>query len=93
VLVYYDVGNSFKAGFDPVEEIRWLGKDRICQFHFKDNPSLLGEGTIRFQPIVQAVEDIGFAGFANLETAVPQKDLAEGMRKNLSYIRSLIAKA
>jgi len=30
-LVYYDVGNSTNAGFDPVKEIRWLGKQRICQ--------------------------------------------------------------
>ncbi|HEY1342362.1 MAG TPA: sugar phosphate isomerase/epimerase family protein, partial [Bryobacteraceae bacterium] len=37
VLVYYDVGNSTKAGFDVVKEIRWLGRDRICQFHLKDN--------------------------------------------------------
>jgi sugar phosphate isomerase/epimerase len=35
VLVYYDVGNSTVAGFDPVKEIRWLGKDRICQFHLQ----------------------------------------------------------
>src|ERR1035441_9297067 len=35
--VYYDVGNCTQAGFDVVKEIRWLGKDRICQFHFKDN--------------------------------------------------------
>ncbi|HVH70348.1 MAG TPA: TIM barrel protein [Candidatus Dormibacteraeota bacterium] len=42
VLVYYDVGNSTKAGFDVVREIGWLGKDRICQFHFKDNPHYLG---------------------------------------------------
>src|SRR5580658_8857972 len=68
VLVYYDVGNSFKAGFDPVREIRWLGKDRICQFHFKDNPHFLGEGNIQFPPIVEAVREIRFSGFANLET-------------------------
>jgi sugar phosphate isomerase/epimerase len=35
VLVYYDVGNSTQAGFDPVKEIRWLGRERICQFHLK----------------------------------------------------------
>jgi L-ribulose-5-phosphate 3-epimerase len=44
VLTYYDVGNSTQGGFDVVKEIRWLGKDRICQFHLKDNPHYLGEG-------------------------------------------------
>src|SRR5262249_32611679 len=38
VQVYYDVGNSTQGGFDVVKEIRWLGRDRICEFHFKDNP-------------------------------------------------------
>jgi L-ribulose-5-phosphate 3-epimerase len=54
VLVYYDVGNSTQAGFDVATEIRWLGKDRICQFHFKDNPHFLGEGAIQFTPVVEA---------------------------------------
>jgi len=38
VLTYYDVGNSTKGGFNVVEEIRWLGADRICEMHLKDKP-------------------------------------------------------
>jgi L-ribulose-5-phosphate 3-epimerase len=93
VLVYYDVGNSFNAGFDPAKEIRWLGKDRICQFHLKDNPHFLGDGSIQFPPILEAIREIGFAGFANLETSSPTKNLEADMKKNLSYVRDLIAKA
>jgi sugar phosphate isomerase/epimerase len=89
VLVYYDVGNSTKNGFDVVSEIRWLGKDRICQFHLKDNPSLLGEGKIDFKSILRAIHDIGFDGWANLETDVPQSNLAVGLRRNLQYIQKL----
>jgi sugar phosphate isomerase/epimerase len=91
VMVYYDVGNSTKAGFDPVKEIRWLGKDRICQIHLKDNPHYLGEGAIQFEPIMQAIRDIGFTGFANLETDLPSKNLDADMRRNLAYIRGLMA--
>jgi len=93
VLVYYDVGNSTKAGFDAVKEIRWLGKDRICQFHLKDNPHYLGEGDIQFAPIMRAIRDIGFAGFANLETDSPSKLLDADMRKNLAYIRNVMAQS
>lgn len=89
VLVYYDVGNSTKNGFDVVNEIRWLGKDRICQFHLKDNPNLLGEGKIDFKAILRAIHDIGFNGYANLETDVPQSNLAAGLRRNLQYIQKL----
>jgi sugar phosphate isomerase/epimerase len=91
VLVYYDVGNSTKAGFDPLKEIAWLGKARICQFHLKDNPHYLGEGSIPFPRIIQAIRDIGFSGFANLETDAPSKQLEADMRRNLAYIRKLLA--
>ena len=90
VLVYYDVGNSTRAGFDVVKEIRWLGKDRICQFHFKDNPHLLGEGTIQFRPVVHAIRDIGWSGWANLETDARPGNLNADMRRNLSYIQGVI---
>jgi L-ribulose-5-phosphate 3-epimerase len=93
VLVFYDVGNSTKAGFDVMKEIRWLGKDRICQFHFKDNPHFLGEGTIRFAPVVQAIRDIGYAGWANLETDARPDRLDADMRRNLGYIRRVVEEA
>lgn len=91
VLVYYDVGNSTKAGFDPVKEIRWLGKKRICQIHLKDNPHYLGEGTIEFAPILRAIRDIGFSGYANLETDAHPATLEADMRRNLLYVRKLLA--
>ncbi len=93
VLVYYDVGNSTKAGFDVVKEIRWLGKDRICQFHLKDNPHYLGEGDIQFPPIVQVIRDIGFSGYANLEVDAHPNQLEADMRRNLTYIRKIIEQA
>lgn len=90
VLVYYDVGNSTQAGFDVAKEIRWLGKDRICQFHFKDNPHFLGEGSINFDLVVQAIRDIGWSGWANLETDARPGYLDPDMRRNLTYIRGVI---
>jgi sugar phosphate isomerase/epimerase len=90
VLVYYDVGNSTRNGFDVVKEIRWLGKDRICQIHLKDNPNYLGEGQIQFVPIVAAIREIGFTGNAVLETdSKSPATLEADMRKNLAYIRGL----
>jgi sugar phosphate isomerase/epimerase len=93
VLVYYDVGNSTLAGFDPVKEIRWLGKDRICQIHLKDNPHYLGEGNIQFAPILRAIRDVGFSGFANLETDAPSRQIEADLSRNLTYIRNLMAQS
>jgi sugar phosphate isomerase/epimerase len=90
VLVYYDVGNSTKNGFDVVKEIRWLGKARICQIHLKDNPNYMGEGTINFGDVVQAIRDIGFNGWCNLETDTkPGSTVEADMRKNLAFIRAV----
>jgi L-ribulose-5-phosphate 3-epimerase len=91
VLVYYDVGNSTGQKFDVVKEIRWLGKQRICQFHLKDNPHYLGEGTIDFPGVMKAIADIRFEGFANLETSCPSKSVDQDMRRNLQYVRALMA--
>jgi hypothetical protein len=55
VLTYYDVGNSTLGGFNVIDEIRWLGVERICEVHLKDNPHYLGEGTIDFPGIVAAL--------------------------------------
>jgi len=93
VLVYYDVGNSTLAGFDIVKEIRWLGKERICQFHLKDNPNYLGEGKIEFTPVMHAIRDLGFSGYANLETDAHAETLEADMRRNLMYIRRVMRQA
>ena len=89
VRVYYDVKNATDAGFDPVKELRWLGSARICQIHLKDK-GYLGEGVVNFPAVIKAIEDIGYQGFANLETNWPSGSVADDMRKNLSYIRGLM---
>ena len=92
VKTYYDVGNSTGQGFDIVEEIRWLGRDRICEVHLKDNPHFMGQGTIDFPGIIDALADIGFARWAVLETSSPTKALEDDLRSNLEFTRGLIAK-
>ena len=93
VKVYYDVGNSTHAGFDPLKEIPWLGAARIAQFHLKDNPSYLGEGKIPFPDIMRVIGNLGFSGFANLETDSPSKSIPDDMRRNLAYLRGLMKAA
>lgn len=88
--IYYDVGNSTTRGYDVPNEIRQLGRDRICQFHFKDGRSYLGQGKVSYPPILDAIREIGFSGFANLETSSPSGDPEADTRKNLSYLKTLI---
>ena len=90
VKVYYDVGNSTNNKHDVLKEIPWLGKDRICQFHLKDK-GYLGQGTIDFTKILAAIRKTGFDGYANLETDAPSKVIEDDMKKNLAFIRELLA--
>ena len=88
--VFYDVGNSTnRVGVDTPKEIRWLGRDRICQFHFKDN-GYLGEGKVNFPEVLRAIADIGFRGYANLETKAPSGDMAADLKRNLNYLGNLM---
>lgn len=75
VAHYYDVGNAFALGYDPVEEIETLG-ERISQVHFKDRDGdgesyMLGEGAVDFAGCVDALESIDYDGWVVLETTSP----------------------
>lgn len=93
VSTYYDVGNSSKEGYDVIEEIRWLGKSRICEVHLKETPweKYLGEGKIiNFPAVIDALADIGFDKWAQLETSCPSNNVESDFGRNLKYIQGLV---
>jgi len=71
VKVYYDVCNSTVRGYDIFREIRDLGKDRICEVHIKENGHLLGQGQVDLNKVHQALNDIDYKGWLQIEGAVP----------------------
>lgn len=88
--IYYDVGNATNmVGVDAAKEIRWLGAERICQLHFKDK-GYLGEGKVNFPGVLGALREIGFRGFANLETGAPSGSMAGDLQRNVAYLRGLM---
>jgi len=89
VQVYYDLKNSFDAGRDPYRELRWLTAKRICQIHLKDK-GYLGDGVIDYAKGMKIISEIGYRGFANLETTAPSGNVEDDMRRNLQYIRGLL---
>lgn len=91
VKIYYDCGNLLRAGFEPLPELKRMGRDRICQVHLKDNPHYLGDGTIDFRKLLDILGEMNWRGFANLETDAPSKDIAADMRRNLAFVRKLMA--
>jgi sugar phosphate isomerase/epimerase len=91
VRVYYDVCNSNDMGYDICREIRLLGKERICEFHFKENGSLLGQGKIDFKKVRAALDDIGYSGWIQIEGAVPPgKQILESYQANCKFLRGIL---
>jgi sugar phosphate isomerase/epimerase len=95
VQVYYDVANSEKMGYDIYREIRWLGRQGvICEFHAKENGTLLGQGRVDFRRVREALDDIGYAGWLQIEGAVPEDgQLVPSYRANLKFLRELFPAA
>ena len=88
---FYDVSNVLGLKADPVKEIRFLGKDRIGCIHLKDRGYLGSSGRLDFRAILEALRDIGYSGWADLETSSPSKDMEADMKKNLAILRSMLA--
>lgn len=88
VRVYYDVANSQQMGYDIYSEIRQLGRERICEFHAKENGSLLGQGRIDFAALRKALDDIAYSGWIQIEGAVPKgKPMLESYKENVPFMR------
>jgi L-ribulose-5-phosphate 3-epimerase len=89
VQVYYDVGNSTDKGYDIYKEIRML-KGNICEFHAKDGRFVLGQGRIDFAKVREAIDDIGYSGWIQIEAAAPH-DLISDYRAHLGFLRKHFA--
>ncbi len=90
IQVYYDVANSHEMGYDIYKEIRWLGKDRICEFHAKENGYLLGTGEIDFKEVRKALDDIDYEGWIMIEGAVPNgAEMFDSYVKNARFMHNL----
>jgi sugar phosphate isomerase/epimerase len=88
VRVYYDVGNSHKMGYNSCKEIRWLGRDNICEIHAKDYNNLFGQGKIDFVKVHRALKEIDYRGWIHIERSKPGELMAD-YRHNVQYLRSI----
>lgn len=87
VKVYYDVGNSHADGYDIYKEIRFLN-DNICEFHAKDYDHIFGKGKVDFVKVREAMDDIGYRGWIQIEGAQPL-GMEESYRQDEQYLRTV----
>lgn len=74
VKVFYDFRNSADAGYDVIREIKWLGKDMICEIHMKENGFLLGAGTLDWKKICDTLMEMDYYGdgWMQIEWSMPK---------------------
>lgn len=89
VKVYYDVGNMQKAGEDVGAAIRRLGRERICEIHFKDYDDLYGRGSVDFPAVRRALDAIGYRGWVGIEGVKLPLGIEESIRYDLEYLRPI----
>lgn len=93
-----DVGHTTRTGKDVVQEIRDAGS-RVLDLHLKDLSDLMvkesqcnvGRGVMPIPEIFQALQEIGFSGYANLEYEINGKDPLPGMIESFAYMRGVLA--
>lgn len=90
VKVYYDFRNSADAGYDVIKEIKWLGKDMICELHMKENGLLLGKGTLDWNKIAETLTEMDYcgSGWMQIEWASPKNaNIIESYKHNLQFLK------
>ena len=93
-----DVGAAMRAGADPVASVRAAGV-RLYQVHMKDVADHsaasadvpVGEGAMPVRAIFQALAEMKYAGYVDLEYEVTSDDPMPGVVKSFAFMRGAIA--
>jgi len=90
VQVYYDIANSSSNGYDVPNEIRILGKDRICEIHLKDNGKDVSRfdmpnAQINWEEVAKACKEIGFDKWYCLEESGRENKFIEDTQYNVAH--------
>src|SRR5262249_21155068 len=90
VQIYYNPQNTLDQGYDLFAELRQLGPDRICQFHFTDRDGVrLGESGCRLdvRKCKEVLDDIGWSGWLVIERSRVGKNVKENFSANAQYLK------
>ncbi len=83
IQIYFNFSNPLKEGRDLNEELRILGRKRICQIHATDEDGVWLQNNTRLdmQKVKQTLADIGWQGWLVIERSRDAND-ARNVKKN-----------
>ncbi len=91
VKVMFDTFHALYRQEDPSDQVRQLA-EHLDHVHVADSGRLApGQGTMDFLPFVQALVDVGFAGFVTMETGFTSRATHPDAqaRASLDHLRAL----
>ncbi len=94
-----DVGHAARAGTDVVRAIHEVGHYRLFNIHMKDLKSFhdkesqvaVGKGIMPVAGIFNALHEIKYTGFVDLEYEVHADDPMPGVIESFAYMRGVLA--
>mgnify|MGYP001298709074 CR=1 FL=1 len=94
IQIYFNFSNPLKEGRDLYEEIKILGKERICQIHCtnKDSVWLQNDPQIDMKKVKQTLDDMGWRGWLVIERSRDARDprnVKKNFGANTAYMKSI----
>lgn len=94
IQIYFNFSNPLKAGRDLHQELKKLGKKRICQIHCTDEDGVWLQHNIRLDmpKVKQTLDKMGWSGWLVIERsrdAKQPRSVKENFSANTAYLRSV----
>lgn len=91
---YFNFANAIQNGRDLTQELRTLGKDRICQIHCTDEDGvwLQNDTKIDMPKVKRTLDDMGWSGWLVIERSRDAKDprnVKKNFSANAAYLKSV----
>jgi sugar phosphate isomerase/epimerase len=94
IQIYFNFSNPLKEGRDLYQELRILGRKRICQMHATDEDGVWLQNNTRLdmQKVKQTLADIGWQGWLVIERsrdATDPRNVKKNFGANAAYLKSV----
>jgi len=94
IQIYFNFSNPLKEGRDLNQELRILGRKRICQMHATDEDGVWLQNNTRLdmQKVKQTLADIGWQGWLVIERsrdAADPRNVKKNFGANAAYLKSI----
>ncbi|GAB3955099.1 sugar phosphate isomerase/epimerase [Spirosoma harenae] len=94
IQIYVNFSNPLKAGRDLHEELRILGKKRICQIHCTDEDGVWLQNNTRIdlKKVKQTLDNMGWKGWLVIERSRDANDprnVKKNFTANTTYLKSV----